>query len=46
MPKKVEYDKLKNYGKKRSLFKIYADFECFLLSEDNRKQNPKKSYIN
>ena len=25
-------------------FKIYADFESILVSEDNEKQNPEESY--
>ena len=47
MPKKGEYVKLKKYERKvKSPFIIYADFESILVSEDNRKQNPKESYTN
>ena len=47
MPKKGEYVKFKKYEKKiKSPFIIYADFEKILVPEDNRKQNPKESYIN
>ena len=38
MPEKGEYAK--------SLFIIYADFECILLSEDNEKQNTEESCTN
>ena len=41
MPKKDEYIKFKNFGRK--LFMIYTDFESILVPEDNRNQNPNKS---
>ena len=45
MPKKGEYMKFKNFGRKiKSPFMLYADFERFLLTEDNGKQNPNESY--
>ena len=44
-PKKDKYVRFKNYESKiKSLFMIYADFESILVPEDNRKQNPNKSY--
>ena len=47
MPKKGEDVKLKKDERKvKSPFIIYADFESILVSEDNRKQNPKESYTN
>ena len=44
MPKKDEYIKFKNFGRK--LFMIYTDFESILVPEDNRNQNPNKSLTN
>ena len=45
MPKKGEYIKFKNFGRKiKSPFMIYADFECILVPEDNGKENPNESY--
>ena len=45
MPQKGECARFKNYERKlKSPFMIYADFECILVSEDNRKQNPDESY--
>ena len=38
MPEKGEYVK--------SLFIIYADFECILLSKDNEKQHTEESCTN
>ena len=47
MPKKNEYIKFKNFGRKiKSPFRIYADFESILVPEDNGKQNPNESYTN
>ena len=47
MPKKGEYIKLKNLGRKiKSPFMFYADFESILVPEDNGKQNPNGSYTN
>ena len=46
MPKTGKYVRFKNYGKIKPWFMIYADFESILLSEDNEKQNPNKSYTN
>ena len=47
MPKKGEYVKFRNYGRKiNSPFIIYADFESILVPEDNEKQNVKESYRN
>ena len=47
MPRKGEYVKLKNFGRKiKSPFTIYAGFESILVPEDNRKQNPNESYTN
>ena len=47
MPKKGEYDKCKNFGRKiKSPFMIYADFESILVPEYNRKQNPNEPYTN
>ena len=44
-PKKDKYVRFKNYESKiKSLFMIYADFESILVPENNRKQNPNKSY--
>ena len=41
MPKKGEYIKFKNFGRKiKSLFMIYVDFESILVPEDNKKQYP------
>ena len=45
MPKKGEFVKFKNYERKiKSLFIIYADFEIFVMPENNGKKNPKESY--
>ena len=41
MPKKGEYVKFKNFGRK-----IYPDFESILLPQYNGKQNPNESYTN
>ena len=47
MPKKGEYIKFKNFGRKiKSPFRTYADFESILASEDKEKQNPNQSYTN
>ena len=47
MPKIGEYDKFRNYERKiKSPFKIYADFESILVSQDNEKQIPEESYTN
>ena len=47
VPKKCEYIKLKNFGRKiKSPFMIYTDFESILIPEDNEKQNLKESYTN
>ena len=47
MPKKGEYIKITNFGRKiKSPFTIYADFESILVPEDNRKQNVNESYTN
>ena len=47
MPKKVEYVKFKNFGRKRKpSLMIYADYESILVPDDNGKQNPNGSYIN
>ena len=47
MPKKGEYIKLKNFGRKMNTpFMIYADCESILVPEDNEKQNPDESYTN
>ena len=44
MPKKGEYIKFKNLGRKiKLLLMIYADFESILLPEGNGKQNPNES---
>ena len=46
MPKKGEYIKFKlceNNIKLTSI--IYVDFECILVSEDNRNQSEAKSYM-
>ena len=45
IPKKGEYVKFKNFGRKiKSSFMIYADFESILVPGDNGKQNPNESY--
>ena len=45
MPKKGEYVKFKNLGRKiKSPFRVYTDFESILVPEDNGKQNPNESY--
>ena len=47
MPKKAEYIKFKNCGRKiKSPFVIYVDFESSLVPEDNGKQNLNESYTN
>ena len=47
MPKKRECVRCKSCGRKiKSLFMIFADFECILVPEDNGKQNPNESYTN
>ena len=47
MPKKDQYVKLRKIKKRiKSPFIIYADFESILILEDNKKQNPNKSYAN
>ena len=47
MPQEDEYVKFKSFERKiKSLFMIYADFESFLVPEDNVMQNPNESYIN
>ena len=44
MPKKAEYIKFKNFGRKiKSPFMIYADFESILIPEDHGNQNPNES---
>ena len=44
-PKKDKYVRFKNCESKiKSLFMNSADFESILVPEDNRKQNPNKSY--
>ena len=46
MPKKGEYIKLKNVGRKiKSPFMIYAHSESILTPADNGKQNPNESRI-
>ena len=45
MPKKCQWDKFKNYGRKtKSPFMICKDFGSILVPDDNGKQNPKESY--
>ena len=47
IPKKGRYVKFKHFEKNKkikSLFMLYPDFESILVSEDNGKQNPNKSY--
>ena len=34
------------HSKVKSPFMVYADFECILVVEYNRKQNPNESYTN
>ena len=47
MPKKDQYVKFRKIKKRiKSPFIIYADFESILILEDNKKQNPNKSYAN
>ena len=47
MPKKGEYVKFKNFGRKiKSPFMLYVDFESILVPEDNGKQNPNETYTN
>ena len=50
MPKnKIKYVELKNFEIIIIIIKspsmIYADFECILAPESNRKENPNESYI-
>ena len=45
MPKKYGYVKFKSFERKmKPSFMIYEDFVTILVPEDNRKQNPEKSY--
>ena len=45
MPKKGEYIKFRNFGRKtKSPFMIYAAFRSTLLPEKNGNQNPEESY--
>ena len=47
MPNKSEYDKFKNFERIiKSPFRIYADFESILVTENNGKQSPNESYTN
>ena len=47
MPKKGEYVKFENFGRKiESPFMIYADFENILVPDDNGNQNLNESYTN
>ena len=47
MPKKSEYIKFKNFERKIKLpFTMHAEFESILVPEENRNQNPNKSYSN
>ena len=46
MPAKGEYARFKNYKTNIVTIYVYADFECFLVSKDNGKQNPNESYTN
>ena len=47
MPKKGEYNKFENFGRKiKSTFMIYADFESIPVPEDNGRQSPNESYTN
>ena len=47
IPKKGQYIKLKNFGRKlKSPFLNYADFKRILVPEDNGKQNKNESYTN
>ena len=47
IPKKDEYIKFKNLGRKiKLLFIIYSGFESILVPEDNGKLNPNESYTN
>ena len=47
MPKKGEYVKFKNYGRKiKSSFTIYGDFEIIFVPDDNGKKYPEESYTN
>ena len=47
MPIKGEYVTMKNYERKiKSPFIIFEYFESILVPEDNKKQNPKESYVN
>ena len=46
MPKKDGSVKFSNFeGKTKLPYLIYADLECFPVSEDNGKQNPEESYM-
>ena len=43
MPKKGECVRCKSCGRNiKSLFMIFADFECIFVPEDNGKQNPNR----
>ena len=45
MPKKGEYIKFKNSGrKKKTPLKIYADLKSISVPEDNEKRNPNEFY--
>ena len=45
IPKKIEYVRFKNHKTKiKPPFMVYVYFESILVSEDNGKQNPDKSY--
>ena len=47
LPKKIEYIKFKNCGRKtKSPFMNYVDFESIVVPDDNVKQNPDESYTN
>ena len=47
MPKKGEYVKFKNYGRKiKSSFTIYGDFEIIFVPDDHGKKYPEESYTN
>ena len=47
MPKKGEYNKFENFGRKiKSTFMIYAYFESIPVPEDNGRQSPNESYTN
>ena len=47
MPKKGEYVKFKNFGRKlKPPIMIYVDFASIPVPEDKGKQNPNESYTN